>query len=302
MATPLVSIVTPSYNQAEFLEETIRSVLDQDYPNLEYLVVDGGSTDGSVAIIERYADRLAWWTSEPDSGQPEAINKGFARARGELVGWINSDDTLLPGSVSAAVEALERRPGAVLVHGGVVEIDEAGRELAYTPPIETDVVEMFRTGTFMVGQQGALFTREVLERVGFMNEEDQILFDAELLFLIKLAGPVVTIDRPLATYRLHGESKTVSRPTRRAHAYAGFYDQLLARAKIPDELRQHEAEGRSYAYKYAGMLFYAGFDHARARRYLLRSLRLNPRGFEGPYLRVLAKAFLPGWLHRLVAS
>jgi glycosyltransferase involved in cell wall biosynthesis len=99
---PRISLVTPSFNQAEFLEATLRSVLDQGYPNLEYIVVDGGSTDGSTAILERYADRLAWWVSEPDRGHGHALNKGFARATGEILGWINSDDLLLPGASSSA--------------------------------------------------------------------------------------------------------------------------------------------------------------------------------------------------------
>src|SRR5215469_5586779 len=93
---PKISIVTPSFNQAEFLEETIRSVLDQNYPNLEYVVVDGGSTDGSVDIIKKYAHRLAWWVSEPDDGQYAAINKGFKHSSGEIMAWINSDDKYLP--------------------------------------------------------------------------------------------------------------------------------------------------------------------------------------------------------------
>ena len=127
MTRPLVSIVTPSYNQGRYLEETIRSVLEQDYEPLEYLVVDGGSTDGSVETIRRYEERLAWWTSEPDRGQAPALNKAFARARGKYLGWLCADDTLLPGAVSRLVAALEADPELVLAYGDAVYTDEGSQ-------------------------------------------------------------------------------------------------------------------------------------------------------------------------------
>ena len=123
---PLVSIVTPSFNQAAYLEQTIRSVLEQDYPRIEYMIVDGGSADGSVGIIKQYADKLAWWVSEVDKGQTDAINKGFGHAKGQILAWINSDDTYEPGAVSAAVEYLQAHPDVGMVYANCNFINEEG--------------------------------------------------------------------------------------------------------------------------------------------------------------------------------
>ena len=137
---PTVTLVTPSFNQGPFLERTIRSVLAQDYEAVEYIIVDGGSTDNSAQVIERYADRLAWWTTFPGSNQVEALKSGFARASGSLLGWINSDDVLFPGAISAAVNAFCRDPELLLAYGDNVLLDEHDRELGLLPAREFDVV------------------------------------------------------------------------------------------------------------------------------------------------------------------
>src|SRR3989337_3125219 len=153
---PLVSIVTPSYNQGSFLEETIRSVLGQDYPHLEYIIVDGGSSDGSGEIIQRYSDRLAWWISEPDQGQTDAINKGFSRAKGEIFAWLNSDDTYLPGAVSEAVSFLSSHPEVGMVYGDANLIDDSGKVIGKFPARQTDYRRLMR-GFVHVPQQSTFF-------------------------------------------------------------------------------------------------------------------------------------------------
>ncbi|GAI34604.1 unnamed protein product, partial [marine sediment metagenome] len=127
---PRVSIITPSYNQGQFIEETIRSVLLQGYANLEYIIMDGGSTDDSVEIIRKYEPWLTYWVSEPDRGQAHAIDKGFARSTGEILAWLNSDDTYLPGAIAKSVRLLNDDPNAEAICGGELQIDSQGIVIA----------------------------------------------------------------------------------------------------------------------------------------------------------------------------
>ena len=125
-ALPKITIVTPSYNQGQFLRETIESVINQDYPSLEYFVIDGGSTDNSVDIIREYEDRINWWESEKDGGQSEAINKGFSKASGEILGWVNSDDVLLPGCLRVVSDYYLRNNKPDLIHSNLALINKEG--------------------------------------------------------------------------------------------------------------------------------------------------------------------------------
>ena len=171
----LVSIITPSYNQAKYLEQTILSVLDQDYPTIEYIVMDGASTDGSVDIIRKYADKLAYWESVKDKGQADAINKGFARATGEIIAWLNSDDYYLPGTVSAAVKIFEQNPDVVLVYGNMLAVDANGQTfntLTYKQLTLEDLLSFQ-----IIGQPAVFMRRSALQKTSGLDFSFHFLLD-----------------------------------------------------------------------------------------------------------------------------
>jgi glycosyltransferase involved in cell wall biosynthesis len=207
---PLVSIVTPSFNQAQYLEQTILSVLGQDYPGIEYIVIDGGSTDGSREIIEKYAPRLSYWQSQKDTGQTDAINQGFARAKGEVLAWLNSDDLLYPGAVSKAVEALRRDPQAVMVYGNCDLVNGQGRFIKRFPAAKTDLARL-RRGYVHIPQQAAFFLAKAWKQVEPLDLAFFFAMDYDLWTRLAGIGPLQYIDaEPWAAFRLHGDSKSIA--------------------------------------------------------------------------------------------
>ena len=208
MSLPRITVVTPSFNQGQFLEETLRSVLDQNYPNLEYIVCDGGSTDNSVESIKRYQDRLAWWVSEKDKGQSNAINSGFARATGDLLAYINSDDTLAPGSLMAAGEAFEA--GHEWITGWVMYLEPDGGEWPQLPRPMYNGVDWHLYNP--VCQQGTYWSARLFRELGPFWEDMHYAFDYEfwmrLWFVAKVKPHMLR--RRMGGYRLHESSKTVS--------------------------------------------------------------------------------------------
>lgn len=206
---PLVSIVTPSYNQARYLETTIQSVLSQDYPNIEYIVMDGGSTDGSVEIIKRHADQLAFWVSEPDEGQTDAINKGFARAKGEIIAWLNSDDVYRPGAISEAVAFMQTHPDVGLVYGNADYIDGEGKIIGWFPAAETDYRRL-RRGYVHIPQQAAFFRASIWRMVGPLDPSFYFAMDYDLWVRIASVAPIRYHPRTWAAFRLHGDAKSLA--------------------------------------------------------------------------------------------
>jgi glycosyltransferase involved in cell wall biosynthesis len=268
----------------------MRSVLEQDYEPIEYVVVDDGSTDESPEIIRRYEDRLAWWTRQENAGQVAALNRGFARTSGAYMGYLNSDDTLLPGAIARMVEELERDPELWLVYGDALYTDKASRQTGYLPSREFDVVEMVRHADNHVVQPSTLWRREAWERFGPLDEDGWYFFDFEF-FLRFPPERVRRIPEPLATYRIHSEAKsTGAAASRLARDHARLAEGSVLREAAPAVAD----EGRSSAYLLGAEFAYEGLDLALARRYALRGLVLHPAHAASPrWVSLAAKSFLP---------
>lgn len=225
----LVSIVTPSYNQARFIEGTIRSVLAQDYPQVEYLIVDGGSSDHTLEIIRTYEDRLTWWVSESDRGQTDAINKGFARARGDVFAWINSDDTYEPGAVSAALRYLQDHPNVGMVYGDCNYIDESGDVIGRFKSMQTSH-RRIRQGYNHIPQQTMFFRADLWKQVGPLDPSFHFAMDYDLWTRISARAEIRYVPQTWANFRLHASGKTLMADDR-------FW---------PEMLRVHYRDGGSF--------------------------------------------------------
>lgn len=272
--TPLVSIITPSYNQAAYLEETIRSVLSQEGVELEYLIVDGGSTDDSIEIIRRYEDSINWWVSEPDEGQASAINKGFQRAQGEYVAWLNSDDLLLPNSAHQAVQALEDNPADGLVYGDALTIDPNGKALK---KLRFDNWGLGELLAFRIICQPAVFMRRsVLEKAGYLDPSYHYMLDHHLWIRMAMQAPIRHVSSIWAAARHHADAKNVAN----APGFAEETTRIVAWMQTIPELEPHYRTNRRHilggAYRLKARYLLDGNLAGASLKAYLRAVWYNP--------------------------
>lgn len=207
MELPLVSIVTPSYNQGRFLERTIRSVLEQDYPHIEYLIMDGGSTDGSVEIIRTFSGQIDFWESKPDEGQADAINRGWQRSNGEIIAWLNSDDTYKPGAIEYVADIFFRNPGMDVITADCTIIDADDQFVRMLPSYDFRI-ELLLAGNSLP-QPGVFCRRERVEEAGWLDSNLHYVFDWKLWLTMSLKSACFYyLPKVLAHYRSWGKSKT----------------------------------------------------------------------------------------------
>ena len=285
---PRVTLVTPSYQQGDYLEETILSVLNQGYPNLEYIVMDGGSSDGSVEIIKKYASRLAGWESKQDRGQSHAINKGWRNATGEFLWWINADDVLTPLSLFRSVSYLMDHPSFGAVYGDLAIIDSCGEKVGVQKYHLFSYQAVLEFG-YDISQPGALMRRSCIEQVGFLNEELHLVMDLDYWHRLALEGiRIAHLPEILALFRVYDDTKTQSSPTHLIQERYYVARSILNHRRFLDEFMglnnavwswTHASCARGYAKSGA---FGLGFSES------VKSVRKRPTAlFEGKWWYVL---------------
>jgi glycosyltransferase involved in cell wall biosynthesis len=300
----LVSIITPSFNQAEFLEQTIRSVLTQDYEPIEYMIIDGGSSDGSLEIIQKYTDQLAWWVSEGDAGQADAINKGFARASGEIVAWLNSDDLFLPGAIRQAATALSRNPDIGMVYGDAITVDSQDNKLNDLIFRDWGLADLM---CFRIICQPAVFMRRsILEQAGYLDLNYHYMLDHQLWLRIAQCAPIMHISSTLAAARHHPEAKNVDQAP-------GFGEEALRLLKWMEDqpefapkVASNRRNVEAGAYRLNGRYLLDGDQPVAALKSYGQALVRNPRFTLQHWHRMVYAILclaggkgLAGWYYRI---
>jgi glycosyltransferase involved in cell wall biosynthesis len=303
MADPLVTIITPAYNYADLLPETIDSVLAQDYPNFEYIVLDDGSTDNTREVLASYDDPRLRWETHPNMGEPRTVNKGFEMGRGEYLIVVNSDDPVLPGLIRTAVEFMEAHPDVLAGYPRWNEIDAAGKTVQEYPTYEFDFVKMVKWFHCMPGP-GTIIRRRAIELAGGRDVSFRWISDYDMWLRIALHGPLGRIPHVLATQRLHLRARTqADKSVAMAQEYIRLMERFYARDDLPPEIRAVRRRALGMAYHIAGMMCVEADSRKYARRYLFKSVWYAPRGhddapfgFKRSWKLFALHILVPGWV------
>jgi glycosyltransferase involved in cell wall biosynthesis len=277
---PLVSIVTPAYNRASFLEETIQSILDQDYPHIEYIVLDDGSTDNTREVLQKYTGQIVW-ESHPNMGETRTVNKGWRMAHGEIVSVINSDDPLLSGAICTAVEFMQNHPDILVAYPDWARIGPDSQVIEFVRVPEYDYLYMLRFHQCIVGP-GAFIRRRAFEVAGERDPDFRYVADFEYWLRLGLYGPFARIPQTLATFRVHAESVSVSGTgTIMADEHIRMIQKFYSLPNLTLQVVEARTEAFSWAhYVAAGR---CGPDRAAARKHYFKSLGYKPLSFFGKH-------------------
>ena len=270
----LVSIITPSYNQAPFLEQTIQTVLEQDYPDIEYIVVDGGSTDNSAEIIKKYADRLAYWISERDSGQAEAINKGFARANGEIVAWLNSDDYYMRNTISVVVRCFEQNPDAVMLYGDMLAVDGEGQTINVLKYKQLSLEDLLCFQ--IIGQPSVFFRRSALEKTGLLDPSFHFMLDHHLWIRLAQQGRILHIPQVWSAARYHPQAKNRARATEFGREAFRVLDWVKKQPDLAKNVSRVKRRALASAHRYDARYLLDGGQTFAALMAWFRALFIHP--------------------------
>lgn len=268
---PRVSIVTPSYNQAPFIEETIRSVLLQGYPNLEYIIMDGGSTDGSVEIIRKYEPWLAYWVSERDDGQAGAIRCGFSITHGKIIAWLNSDDIYVPNAIQRSVDSICESPDVGAVYGDCGYIDAGGKPIGMYSVMDFALENHLWQGN-PIAQPAVMMQRSAYDAVGGIDASYNLAMDYDLWLRLGLKAPLRRIPHLIAKYRLWENSKTLTSAVASRIEIVRALDAFFALPEIPDRLRKQQECAYGFAWLNASLASSAAGDFVASRKQLKQCL------------------------------
>lgn len=295
MKNRLATIITPSYNQGKFLEETILSVLNQDYPNIEYFIIDGGSRDNSLDIIKKYENQVTYWESKPDKGQADAINKGLKRAGGDFLCWINSDDILYPNFVSSRIKQFENHPDIDFIYGDIAQgLDYSSGRIRKGRA--TNFSEMLESLNVPLPQQSCMWRRIATDKTSLLEEKWHVLLDREFFMRFARHHTIAYFPGTVAFFRNHDESKSIAEKIKWAEEIPVLYGEIFNENKyeLSHSLLKKKNSYMVRAMKYAAEIARKSGNNALYEHLMKEAVSMSPFGYAKHKLKLMMKQGMKG--------